>query len=122
MSKLIGEPSYIQRPEIKEEECVDSELFEYLRAIPQYQNSNFTLEAVNLDDRLYGVQTSLKEFKYIQMDWMCGSDCVPMLKPRWLRLTCGISALVLPPIAERSDDRLIVIEGHDRPCNACAVA
>jgi hypothetical protein len=97
-----------------EEECDETELFDYLRAVPQYQNSEFALDTVKLDERLYGVQTFLKEFKYLQIDWMCTSSSVPMLKPHWLRLAGGISTLVLPPIVEKSGDSYIVIEGHVR--------
>lgn len=114
MRKSIVELPHTSVCDILEEKCDDSELFDYLRAVPQYQHSNFSLETVKLDERLHGVQTFLKEFKYLQIDWMCTSSSVPMLNPHWLRLAGGISTLVLPPIVERSGDRHIVVEGHVR--------
>lgn len=114
MHKAIGQYSLAQAPGIVEEHCGDEELFDYLRSVPQYQHSSFALERVKLDEKLHGVQAYLKEFKYLQIDWMCTSSSVPMLKPRWLRLAGDISSLVLPPIVEKSGDSNIIIEGHVR--------
>jgi predicted acylesterase/phospholipase RssA len=114
MRDSIGKFSPKSAPDFTDEECDKTELFNYLRAVPQYQNSDFALETVKLDERLHGVQTFLKEFKYLQIDWMSTSSRDSMFKPHWLRLSGGISTLVLPPIVEKSGDKYIVIEGHVR--------
>jgi predicted acylesterase/phospholipase RssA len=113
MFKSICMPEHTLVRNFTEEKCNDADLFDYLRAVPQYQHSNFALVPVKLDERLHGVQTFLKEFKYIQLDWMSTANGV-MLTPHWLRLAGGVSTLVLPPIVEQSGDKYIVIEGHVR--------
>lgn len=55
MRESIGAFSLGPANHFIEEKCGDGELFDYLKAVPQYQHSVFSLETVKLDERLQGV-------------------------------------------------------------------
>lgn len=98
-----------------ERACSEGELFGLLKAVPQYQHAKFAVEKVKFDESLYGTQTFVKEFKYVQIDWMCNGNSVPMLQPTWIELNGSVgSTLALPPVVEKSGDRFYIIEGHVR--------
>ncbi|OXI31535.1 hypothetical protein CFB89_19065 [Burkholderia sp. AU16741] len=95
--------------------CSEGELFDVLRAVPQYQHAKFDLEKVKFDESLHGTQTFVKEFKYVQIDGMCKDNTVPMLVPTWIDLNgSSISSLTIPPVVEKSGDRFVIVEGHVR--------
>jgi predicted acylesterase/phospholipase RssA len=98
-----------------ERACSEGELFGLLKAVPQYQHAKFALEKVKFDGSLHGTQTFVKEFKYVQIDWMCNGNAVPMLQPTWIDLDgSGASTLTIPPVVENSGDCFYIVEGHVR--------
>lgn len=106
----------VQHP-FSERACSEGELFELLKAVPQYQHAKFAIEKVKFDESLFGTQTFVKEFKYVQIDWMCNGNgnAVPMLQPTWIDFyQSGVSSLAIPPIVEESGGNLFIIEGHVR--------
>jgi predicted acylesterase/phospholipase RssA len=112
--KLREVPRAAQRS-FRERACSEGELFGLLKAVPQYQHAKFGFEKVKLDESLQSTQTFVKEFKYLQIDWMCNGNAVPMLQPNWIDVDgSGVSTLIIPPVVEKSGDRFFIVEGHVR--------
>ena len=113
--KLPEEPRVAQHRSFRERTCSEGELFGLLKAVPQYQYATFALEKVKFDGSLHGTQTFVKEFKHVQIDWMCSGTAVPMLQPSWIDFEgSDVSTLIIPPVVENSGEFFYVVEGHVR--------
>jgi len=104
-------------PVIGYELCAQSKLFDRLRAVPQYSGARFSLRKVTLNENLLALQTHIKEFKYLQIDWLIQDLTergIDLFLPQEIVLSGGTRTIITPPVVEVIGDKTVLIEGHTR--------
>jgi len=87
--------------------------------VPQYRTATFSIGEVSIDSSLFGTQTHIKEFKYLQTSDLIeefSRQDVEWFSPQEVHLLDGMSTIITPPIVEMSgsESHLTIIEGHAR--------
>ena len=83
--------------------CSEAKLFDRLRSVPQYVDAKFSLGEVLLDESLHGVQTHVKEFKYLQIDWLIRDfklQDIDLFMSQEVILAGDLRTIVTPPVGD----------------------
>jgi hypothetical protein len=97
--------------------CGEQRLFDLLRTVPQYRDATFSISNVNIDSKLLGTQTHIKEYKYVQTGDLMEEFSrrnVELFSLQELRMVDGTNTIITPPVVEKSGSQFIMIEGHAR--------
>lgn len=98
-------------------QCSDMEFFTKLRNVRQYKSAKFTMERLEVNDQIYTMSDSVKEYKVSQIKSLMdditksGGDVHELLK---VQLSDGATSIITPPILEKIHDKYYVIEGNAR--------
>ncbi|WP_336717740.1 patatin-like phospholipase family protein [Pantoea ananatis] len=98
-------------------QCSDVEFFNKLKNVRQYKNAKFSIERIEVNDKIYTMSDSVKEYKVSQiknfMDDISnsGKDIQEIHK---VVLEDGVTSIITPPILEKIHDKYYVIEGNAR--------
>jgi predicted acylesterase/phospholipase RssA len=125
VSKLYAEVTHIlsgikpsgDRVILEYQQCKEEDLFRRLRTVPQYTEAKFSVGEIALNEDLYAVQTHIKEFKYLQIDWLVRdfkARGIELFLAQEVVLDGGNTTIVTPPVVEISGARKIILEGHTR--------
>jgi hypothetical protein len=99
------------------EECPQDRLFGLLRTINHYSKAKLEVMEVTIDENLFALQSHIKEFKYLQIDWLISDFLekgIELFQPQEVVLQCGSRTIITPPVVEISGNRKVLIEGHTR--------
>ncbi len=95
----------------------DAELFAALARVRHYENAVFSLDEVSLDNTLRVSQTSIKEYKLLQVANLADeltSAGFELFAPCQFRLPDKTTSIVTPPVVEMTSQGPVLIEGHTR--------
>lgn len=96
--------------------CSDLEISSKLRNVHQYRNAVFSLERIEVNDSIFSMSESVKEYKVEQVksfmaDIIKHADTFGVYK---VKLLNGTSTIITPPVLEKINEKYYVIEGNAR--------
>ncbi|UBF30650.1 patatin-like phospholipase family protein (plasmid) [Kovacikia minuta CCNUW1] len=97
--------------------CSIEEVSTRIKKVPQYKNANFTFADVFVDESLMTLQHYVKEYKLVQIHQLIcefKNSGIELFYPLKVTFNDGTFSIVTPPVFERVDNKLILIEGNTR--------
>jgi len=97
--------------------CSDTDLTNKLRNVWQYKNAKFTLDNIEVNDNIFTMSDSVKEYKVSQIKSIInqlstlGKDVMAVYQ---VTLVDGSTSIITPPVVEKIGDRYYVIDGNAR--------
>lgn len=98
-------------------QCSDMEIINRLKNVKQYKHAQFSLERIDLNDQIYTMSDSVKEYKVTQIKNLMndisnsGKDIQELCK---IKMSNGKTSIITPPVLEKVHDKYYVIEGNAR--------
>lgn len=105
------------RPKLLFEACPPELLIDRLKTVPQYDKAAITIESIPVSGDIRVLQEGVKEFKLFQVEQLVQeflANQYELFQPLRVTLDADRSSIVTPPVLERDEDTLTVIEGHTR--------
>lgn len=97
--------------------CSDLEIFSKLKNVHQYRNATFSLEKIEVDDNIFSMSDSVKEYKVNQIKSFLmdiansGQEMEGVYK---VGLLHGVTSIITPPVLEKINEKYYVIDGNAR--------
>jgi hypothetical protein len=97
--------------------CSDLEIFSRLENVRQYRRAKFTLDKIEVNDNIFTMSDSVKEYKVNQIkDFLediasSGKDTMDIHK---VELLDGVTSIITPPVLEKINGKYYVIDGNAR--------
>jgi len=97
--------------------CSDIELTSKLRNVWQYKNATFILDKVAVNDNIFTMSESVKEYKVSQIKSILnqlsslGKD---IMEVHQVTLLDGSTSIITPPVLEKIGERYFIIDGNAR--------
>ncbi len=97
--------------------CSNNEIFSKLKNVHQYRNAKFSLLKIEVNDDIFSMSDSVKEYKVDQIKNFIkdlsdsGEDSTGVYK---IELLNGLSSIITPPVLEKINEKYYIIDGNAR--------